>query len=126
MKGPNVELLQKKAEKVRARHGISVEDAETIRRTAYDVFEYCASDLPAENKRGTIRRAVVIEVALDAGRLLDTREGNFGMPNRNRSAADKVRLTAIVRATTYPELIDLVGPAFPYAEYESGQPMIED
>lgn len=116
MKNPNYDLLVKKAEKARNDLGISKEDAESIANAAYQLYHSIGGDLPAENKRGTIRRSSLIEVCLDAGRLEEDLKRS-----KQGHLADILRKA--FNEGGYLKIIDLVGPSFRYAEYEAGQPM---
>lgn len=107
-KNPNPDLLAKKAEKAARKLSLSEADAKIIRYTAYGIYDEIAYDLPAENRRGTVRRSTLIEVCLDAGRL------------EMRLEQKRQDLAVIVQKADYATLIDLVGPAFGYAEYEAG------
>jgi hypothetical protein len=103
----NKAVLERKAEKARIAMGITPKQAETIQYEAHGLYQYIGADLPPDNKkRGTCRRATIIEVVLDAGRLEEQLK-------RKDEALAKA-----VFAADYQTLIALVGPAFPYAEYE--------
>ncbi len=109
MKNPNHGILLKKQDEARAKLSLTFQDGQLIANEAYGVYQQVAYDIPAETKRGTIRRSTLIEVCLDAGRL-------------QKNLEDKKRkdLSDIVNKADYDTLIDLVGTAFRYAEYEAG------
>lgn len=113
MKNPNYDLLTKKAAKAATKLKLSEQDAGLIASEAYGLYQYFGYDLPAENKRGTIRRSSLIEVCLDAGRLQQRLE-----EKKRKDLSD------ILDRADYETVVDLVGPAFRYAEYEAG-PAIE-
>lgn len=114
MTNPNHDLLAKKAARAAIKLSLSETDAKFIANEAYGLYEYLGYDLPAENKRETIRRSSLIEVCLDAGRLEQR------LKERKRQD-----LSIIVQKADYNTLIDLVGPAFRYAEYEAGPADVE-
>ncbi len=108
MANPNYDLLVKKAYKAAKKLSLTEVDAKIIRYTTYGIYDDIGYDLPAENKRGTVRRSTLMEVCLDAGRL------------EMRLEEKRKDLAEVVRRADYKTLIDLVGPAFSYAEYEAG------
>lgn len=88
---------------------LSPEQKKLLQSIAHRVWEEIASDVMSAVDEGgggtSIPRADVIEVVLDAGRFED---------DVKKKAPE---LLAWVEAASYKELIALVRPAFPYAEY---------
>ena len=106
----NKERLEKKAKRIAGKYGLTDEEARIVADEAHAVYDYIASDLPPDNKREmTCKRATIIEVSLDAGRL----EQQLKETGRMTPAMQK--LFAVVE---YGDLIDLVGPAFLFEHYE--------
>lgn len=96
-------------------------ELETLRRAARSVWDYVGGDALsalAEEGRDTMKRAEVIELALDAGRLEDEL-------TRTRSRDERAGRTSVVtddllarwNALDYETCIKLIKPAFPYATY---------
>lgn len=91
------------------------EEALTLQRAAYAVWDECAYDLltaVAEERRKdvnavTVPRSTAIEIALDAGRM-EQRLATSGAP---------AELMEKIRAADYKTLIKTVRPAFSYARY---------
>jgi hypothetical protein len=113
---PDVTRLNNRAEAVRKRLGLSEEVVEIMRDAAYNSFADCAQDMePNFKKRRTVRRSTAIEIALDAGR-----------PQRKITESgplDGARWMVLLFLNSdrdYKDLVDLVGPAFTYSEYEVG------
>ncbi len=105
--------LESKAKAVQERLGLSAKDVGQLQGEAHGLYEDIAPDLEPDNKRRkTCKRATIIEIVLDAGRLAE----KF----RHGSSESDIAITRALASLKYEELIDLVGPAFPYADYEVG------
>lgn len=126
------ERLQAKCARAMKKTGFTEEEVRTLQAEAFGLYQYIGGDLPAENRRGTVRRAVIIEVVLDAGRLEQqlrqrkrslNRQVESQLNKKNVALADKLRKT--FDNGNFSLVEDLIGPAFPYKEYEAGQPMEE-
>ncbi len=113
---PNKVKLETAAIAAATKHGLSSQDLKTLQEEAHGVYEYVAQDLPPDHKRSmTCDRDTIIEVVLDAGRLEQAL--------RDGKRMSQTLAAFFERKVTYEDLIDLVGPAFPYEKYEvSGEP----
>ncbi len=106
-------ILEDKAQAVQDRLKLSAANVKRMQSAARGLYEEIAPDLEPDNKRRkTCKRDTIIEVVLDAGRLTEQfRHGD--------SDSDK-EIAAALRDAKYQDLIDLVGPAFTYDDYEVG------
>lgn len=101
--------LERKSRVVQDRLLLTDGAVSSIRTGARALYEEIAPDIQPENKRrGTVKRDVIIEIVLDAGRL----EEKFRFSNRPVANA--------IHNMSYQDLIDVVGPAFSHEEYEVG------
>jgi len=120
----DIKKLQAKAQKAAEKMGLTPEEAKAFANAAHDVYDEVASDLEPDNKReGTCKRVVVIEVALDAGRVEQRIAGRYGSQQPAIFADNPERTKAIIEIlhqTDYKTKIDLVGPMFPFERYEVG------
>ena len=100
-------VLEEKAKRVAEKFGLSDELVKKAQRAAHGVYEYVGGDLAPDNKRrGTCKRSTIVEVVLDAGRLIqDLKESGDLTPE-------------LEKALHGQDAEDLIGPAFPYEEYE--------
>jgi hypothetical protein len=121
---PKKEVLEKKCEKARVALDLTPEQVKLIQREAHALYEEISYDLLPDSKRHrTCKRATVLEVVLDAGRL---EEGVRERLLRDESykkilEKDPTYKPPILRAfDDYDRMQDLVGPAFLYDEYEAG------
>jgi len=105
--------LEAAAEIVAKKYGLTPEEAKTIQREAHGVYEYLGQDLAPDHKRTrTCKRDTIIEVVLDAGRL------EQDLKDHKRMTPSMAAMFASRDPRHYEDLIDLVGPAFPYERYE--------
>ena len=112
---PNIETLRKRAESTRKKLGLTEDQVKILQNCAHAVYEEVSADLPPDNKKnGTCRRAVILEVVTDAGRLeQEVRRAlqHRGIPNTLDNPITKA-------CRDHEKIDDLIGPAFPYSEYE--------
>jgi hypothetical protein len=101
------EFLEKKAAKVAKKFGLTSEQVLEAQRAAHGIYEYVGGDLAPDNpRRGTCKRSTIVEVVLDAGRL-------------EQDLKCRGKLTDQLAAALHgKDAEDLIGPAFPYLEYE--------
>jgi len=104
----------------------TTEETEAIRRAAravwdevgYDCLQAVADDKGKDINAVTVSRAVVIEIALDAGRA---EEMLRSQQRRDEKAGRPAVITddffTRLQAATYKQLIALVRPAFTYTRY---------
>ena len=107
----NTDVLSKKCKRAAEKLGLTLEQTAKLQSCALAVYEEISFDLePDYKKRGTCRRSTILEVVMDAGRL-----------EQEVCRLEKLPSLKMVEACRNYGLIgDLIGPAFPYAEYEAG------
>lgn len=112
---PNVETLRKRAESTRKKLGLTEDQVKILQNCAHAVYEEVAYDLPPDNKKnGTCRRAVILEVVTDAGRL----EQEVVRSLARRGIPPGLDNPVVKSCQDYDDIMALIGPAFPYGEYE--------
>jgi hypothetical protein len=84
------------------------DEAKLIQSAAYALYQYIGYDIPAETKRGTIKRDTLIEVIIDANRLEEE------LRKKDHALADKFN------NADYDSKLAVVRPGFPFREYEAG------
>jgi len=118
---PNIEVLRKKCDKAAAKLGLEPEQVKMLQNCAHAIYEEIGGDLEPDHKRcGTCKRSTILEVVTDAGRLEQEVCRRVGLPLYEKSGTAR-NSHPLVQACRHHELIDdLIGPAFPYSEYEVG------
>jgi hypothetical protein len=108
------EKLNRAAEKVRAQLDLLPEDLQILQREAHMLYEEVSYDLEPDNRRGTCKRATILEIVTDAGRL------ELRIRQRRVERIARQDTERLVKACRSEKIADLIGPAFPFAEYEVG------
>jgi len=112
---PSVEALRKKAESTRKKLGLTNDQVQILQDCANAVYGEISADLPPDNKKhGTCKRAVIIEVVVDAGRLKQEVVRNLA----RRGVPQGLDNLVVRSCRDYDDIRALIGPAFPHAEYE--------
>ena len=105
----NRDELTLRATRAAAKCGLSPMQLALLQNCAHQVYEEIGEDLEPDNRRkGTCKRSTILEVVTDAGRLEETvKRKNGGM-------------VLVAACRNYSLIDDLIGPTFPYDEYEVG------
>ena len=114
-------ILERRAEKAREACGLTRAELLMLQRCAHTVYEYVASDLAPDFKsRPTCKRSTVMEVVCDAGRLEQEVREELKRKDKVFLGTDGADHPLSKACHSYRALLDLIGPAFPYKEYEVG------
>lgn len=134
----NMKRLEARAERARKLCNLTEAQLALLQSAADCVYQEIAPDLePDIKKRSTCRRSTILEVVTDAGRLetkvrerigahrveFSEEHGHFGdIPSvMFTQVKDEFSNHPLVLACrNYNKINDLIGPSFPYREYEAG------
>jgi hypothetical protein len=118
---PNIEVLRKKCDKAAAELKLEPEHVKMLQNCAHAIYEEIGGDLEPDHKRcGTCKRSTILEVVTDAGRLEQEVRRRLGSGLRERPRLDLDGHPLVQACGRYDLIDDLIGPAFPYSEYEVG------
>lgn len=108
--------LDKAAEAARAKLDLTVVDLGRLQNIAHGVYDEVSQDLPPDfKKKHTCRRSTIIEVVCDAGRIETAVRRQTDLQGLPDFIVDN---HPMIRACRSGLIVDLIGPAFQYSEYE--------
>jgi hypothetical protein len=118
---PNIDVLNKKCKRAAEKLGLTLEQVSALQNCALSIYEEVSFDLePDCKKRGTCRRSTILEVVCDAGRLEQEVCRCEGLPLLEKSGTSRDSHPLVKACRNYSLILDLIGPAFSYSEYEAG------